>query len=386
MSELFPEYRAAWETAEHTALREHAAEFFRREATPNQERWAEQHQVDRDFWNKAGAAGLLCTELPEALGGAGGDFGHDAVVVQELALAGDSAFGFGVHSTICAHYIADCGTAQQRERWLPGAASGESVLAIAMTEPGTGSDLQAVRTTAVRQGDEYVINGSKTFISNGSHCDLLIIVAKTDPAEGAKGISLLVAETGALPGFERGRVLRKIGQHGQDTRELSFTDMRVPAENLLGGVEGQGFYQLMRQLPRERLSIAVGGVAAAEAALTEAVRYTKERKAFGRPIADFQNTRFELAECKAEVLAGRTLVDHCIALAIAGTLDAATASMAKLWATEMQCRVVDRCLQLFGGYGYMMEYPIARMYAAARVQRIYGGTNEIMKELISRGL
>ncbi|KXO98994.1 acyl-CoA dehydrogenase family protein [Tsukamurella pseudospumae] len=386
MTALFPEYRPSWETPEHTELRAHAAEFFRREAAPNQERWAEQHQVDREFWNKAGAAGLLCTELPESLGGAGGDFGHDSVVVQELALSGDSAFGFGVHSTICAHYIEDCGTEEQRARWLPGAASGDAVLAIAMTEPGTGSDLQAVRTTAVREGDDYVINGSKTFISNGSHCDLLIVVAKTDPSQGAKGISLIVAETDGLPGFERGRVLKKIGQHGQDTRELSFVDMRVPVANLLGGVEGQGFYQLMRQLPRERLSIAIGGVAAAEAALAEAVRYTKERKAFGSAIADFQNTKFVLAECKAEVLAGKTLVDHCIGLAITGGLDAATASMAKLWATEMQCRVIDRCLQLFGGYGYMMEYPIAQMYAAARVQKIYGGTNEIMKELIARGI
>ncbi|MDP0399727.1 acyl-CoA dehydrogenase family protein [Tsukamurella strandjordii] len=386
MTALFPDYRPAWETPEHTELRKHAAEFFRREATLNQERWADQHQVDREFWNKAGDAGLLCTELPESLGGAGGDFGHDTVVVQELALSGDSAFGYGVHSTICAHYVEDCGTEEQKQRWLPKAASGEAVFAIAMTEPGTGSDLQAVRTTAVREGDEYVINGSKTFISNGSHCDLLIIVCKTDPGQGAKGISLIVAETDGLPGFERGRVLKKIGQHGQDTRELSFTDMRVPAANLLGGVEGQGFYQLMRQLPRERLSIAVGGVAAAEKAVLEAIAYTKERKAFGKPIADFQNTKFVLADAKTEVLAGKTLVDHCITLAIAGTLDAGTASMAKLWATEMQCRVIDNVLQLFGGYGYMMEYPIAQLYAGARVQKIYGGTNEIMKELIARGL
>lgn len=386
MTALFPDYRPVWETPEHTELRKHAAEFFRREATPNQERWAEQHQVDREFWNKAGAAGLLCTELPEALGGAGGDFGHDTVVLEELVYSGDGAFGYGVHSTICAHYIDDFGTEEQKARWLPKAASGEAVLAVAMTEPGTGSDLQAVRTTAVREGDEYVINGSKTFISNGSLCDLLVIVAKTDPSQGSKGISLIVAETTDLPGFERGRVLKKIGQHGQDTRELSFTDMRVPVANLLGGVEGQGFYQLMRQLPRERLSIAIGGVDAAERAVLEAIAYTKERKAFGRAIADFQNTKFVLADAKTEVLAGRTLVDHCIGRAIDGTLDAATASMAKLWATDMQCRVVDNVLQLFGGYGYMMEYPIAQLYAGARVQKIYGGTNEIMKELIARSL
>ena len=325
-------------------------------------------------------------ELPEEYGGGDGNFGHEAVVTHELHLAGDSAFGFGVHSTICAHYIYAFGTDEPKSRWLPRVTSGEAVLAIAMTEPGTGSDLQSVRTTAVRDGDDYVVNGSKTFISNATHCDLLIIVAKTDPSQGAKGISLLVAETNDLPGFERGRVLKKIGQHGQDTREMSFTDMRVPAKNLLGGVEGQGFYQLMKQLPRERLSIAVAGVAMAEAAVSEAISYAKERQAFGQPILDYQNTKFVLAECKADVLAGKTLIDHCVQRCIDGTLDAATASMAKLWATEMQCKVVDKCLQIFGGYGYMMEYPIARMYASARVQKIYGGTNEIMKELIGRTL
>ncbi|MEV6217410.1 acyl-CoA dehydrogenase family protein [Nocardia sp. NPDC051833] len=386
MSDLFPDYRAPWETDDQAMLRKHAAEFFRREATPNQERWAQQHEVDRGFWNKVGDAGLLCLELPEHYGGSGGNFGHDAIVQQELALAGDSAFGYGVHSTIGAHYLSACGTEEQQARWLPKTATGESVIAIAMTEPGTGSDLQAVRTTAVRDRDDYVINGSKTFISNGTHCDLLIIVAKTDPSLGAKGVSLIVAETEGLAGFERGRVLRKVGQHGQDTRELTFVDMRVPARNLLGGAEGQGFYQLMNQLPRERLSIGIVGVAAAEAAVVEAVRYAKERQAFGKPVLDFQNTKFVLAECKTEVLAGKTLIDHCIQRAIDGTLDAATASMAKLWGSEMQCRVVDRCLQIFGGYGYMMEYPIAQMYTAARVQKIYGGTNEIMKELIARTL
>jgi len=264
--------------------------------------------------------------------------------------------------------------------------TGEAVLAIAMTEPGTGSDLQAVRTNAVRDGDDYVINGSKTFISNGSHCDLLIVVVKTDPSQGAKGISLFVVETNGQTGFERGRVLQKIGQHGQDTRELAFTDMRVPARNLLGGLEGQGFYQLMKQLPRERLSIAIGGVAMAEAAVLEAVKYAKERHAFGRPILDYQNTKFVLAECKADVLAGKTLIDYCIERYLEGTLDAATASMAKVWTTDMQCKVVDKCLKIFGGYGYIVEYPIAQMYAAARVQKIYGGTSEILKELVAREL
>ncbi|MCT7293961.1 acyl-CoA dehydrogenase family protein (plasmid) [Rhodococcus pyridinivorans] len=386
MSELFPEYRAPWESDDQALLRKHAAEFFRKEATPNQERWAKQHHVDREFWTKAGDAGLLCLGLPAEYGGGGGNFGHEAVVQQELALAHDTAFGFNVHSTIVAHYIAAYATEDQKKRWIPRMASGEMVIGVAMTEPGTGSDLQAVRTTAIRDGDHYVINGSKTFISNATHCDLLVIVAKTDPAAGAKGISLFVAETRGLDGFERGRVLDKIGQHGQDTRELSFTDMRVPAENLLGGVEGRGFYQLMEQLPRERLILGIAGVAMAEAAVIETIKYAKQRKAFGQPILDFQNTQFVLAECKTDVLAGKALMDHCITRYLAGTLDATTASMAKLWGTDKQVEIVDRCLQIFGGYGYMMEYPIAQMYAAARVQKIYGGTNEIMKVLISRSL
>lgn len=386
MTSLFPGYRASWETDEHRLLREQAARFFRAEATPNQQRWAQQHMVDRAFWNKAGAAGLLCTGLPAEYGGGGGDFTHEAVVMQERELAGDTAFGLAVHSPIVAHYIAAYASEEQKKRWIPKLASGEMVLAIAMTEPGTGSDLQAVRTSAVRDGDMYVINGSKTFISNATHCDLLVIVAKTEPGQGAKGVSLIVAETKDLPGFERGRVLEKIGQHGQDTRELAFTNMRVPVGNLLGGVEGQGFYQLMEQLPRERLSIAVGAVAAAEAAVIETIAYARQRQAFGKPIIEFQNSQFVLAECKTEVLAGKALVDHCIQQYQAGRLDAATASMAKLWTTDKQVEIIDRCLQLFGGYGYMVEYPIAQMYAAARVQKIYGGTNEIMKVLIARGL
>lgn len=386
MSELFPDYRSPWETDDQAILRKHAAAFFRKEAAPNQRRWASQHQVDREFWTKTGSAGLLCLDLPVEYGGGGGNFGHEAVVQQELMLAHDTAFGFAVHSTIVAHYIATYATEEQKGRWLPKCASGESVLAIAMSEPGTGSDLQAVRTTAVRDGDHYVINGSKTFISNATHCDLVVLVAKTDPTRGAEGISLFVAETNGLHGFERGRVLEKIGQHGQDTRELSFTDMRVPARNLLGGVEGQGFYQLMSQLQRERLIIGVGGIASAEAAVVEAIKYARNRHVFGHPLLDFQNTKYVLAECKTDVLAGKALVDHCIQQHISGALDPATASMAKLWGSEKQVEVIDRCLQIFGGYGYVMEYPIAQMYAAARVQKIYGGTSEIMKELISRSL
>lgn len=387
MSELFPDYRASWETDQHRELRRHAAEFFRREATPNQERWARNHQVDREFWNKLGDAGLLGLDLPEEYGGAGGDFGFSAVVAEELALAHDSASGWVVHSPIVAHYINTYADAEQKQRWMPKIISGDAVLAIAMTEPGTGSDLQAVRTTAVRDGDDYVINGSKTFISNGTHCDLLVIVAKTDPSQGAAGISLIVAETGDdLPGFERGRVLEKVGQHGQDTRELFFADMRVPVRNLLGEQEGLGFYQLMEQLARERLAIASVCSGMAEAAVLEAIRYTKDREAFGKPLIGFQHNRFALAELKAEVLSIKTTVDYCVQSYIDGRNDPATASMAKLIAADKGVAVVDRCVQFFGGYGYMMEYQIGRAYAAARVNKIYGGTSEIMKEIISRSL
>lgn len=387
MSALFPAYRASWETDQHRELRKHTAEFLRKESTPNQERWSAQHQVDREFWNKLGDAGLLGLDLPEEYGGAGGDFGFSAVVAEELSLAHDTSSGWIVHSPIVAHYINSYGNEEQKQRWLPRIISGDAVLAIAMTEPGTGSDLQAVRTTAVRDGPHYLVNGSKTFISNGTHCDLLVIVVKTDPAQGAAGVSLLVAETDEnLDGFERGRVLEKVGQHGQDTRELFFSDMRVPAANLLGDREGLGFYQLMDQLARERLIIAAGCAGMAEAAVLEAIRYTKQREAFGRPLIQFQHNRFQLAELKAETLSIKTTVDYCIQHYIDGNNDPATASMAKLVAADKAVAVVDRCVQFFGGYGYMMEYPIARAYAAARVNKIYGGTSEIMKEIISRSL
>lgn len=386
MSVLFPDYVASWETEQHRELRKHAAEFLRKESTPHQERWAKQHMVDREFWNKLGAAGLLGVDLPEEYGGLAGDFGLSAVIAEELAFAQDSASGWIVHSPIVAHYINTYADEEQRARWMPGIISGELVLAIAMTEPGTGSDLQAVKTTALRDGDHYLVNGSKTFISNGTHCDLLVIVAKTDPTQGAAGVSLLVAEVNELPGFARGRVLEKVGQHGQDTRELFFSDMRVPVTNLLGAQEGLGFYQLMEQLARERLIIAAVCAGMAEAAVVEALKYTREREAFGRPLIKFQHNRFELAELKAEVLSIKTTVDYCIQQYIDGKNDPATASMAKLVAADKACAVVDRCVQFFGGYGYMMEYPIARAYAAARVNKIYGGTSEIMKEIISRSL
>lgn len=387
MSELFPNYRASWETDEHRELRKHAAAFLRKESTPNQERWAEQHGVDREFWNKMGDAGLLGLDLPQEYGGTAGDFGFSAIVAEELALAQDTASGWVVHSPIAAHYINAYANDEQKQRWMPGIISGEKVLAIAMTEPGTGSDLQAVKTSARRDGDDYVINGSKTFISNGTHCDLLIIVAKTDPSAGAAGVSLIVAETDDnLQGFERGRVLNKVGQHGQDTRELFFSDMRVPVTNLLGEQEGLGFYHLMDQLARERLAIASICSGMAEGAVLEAIRYTKEREAFGRPLIKFQHNRFELSQLKAEVLSIKTTVDYCIQEYIDGQNDPATASMAKLIAADRAVDIVDRCVQFFGGYGYMMEYPIARAYAAARVNKIYGGTSEIMKEIISRSL
>ncbi|GAA2468505.1 acyl-CoA dehydrogenase family protein [Terrabacter carboxydivorans] len=383
---ILDKYTSPWLEGELIDLQQLTRTFLDKEVVPHQTRWAEQHMVDRDFWHTAGRAGLLCVSIPEEYGGGGGTFAHEAVIAAEQARVADDAWANMVHSTIVAHYIAAFGTEEQKRRWLPGAASGDLVLAIAMTEPGTGSDLQSVRTRAIRDGDVYVLNGSKTFISNGTHCDLLVIVARTSDEPGGKGLSLIVAETQDLAGFERGRVLEKIGMHGQDTRELSFTDMRIPAANLLGGVEGQGFVQLMDQLPQERLIIAVSAAATAEAAVRQTIDYAKERIAFGKDLLSFQNTRFVLAECAADALAARALVDSCITRHVAGELDAAGASLAKFWCTDIQNKVVDRCLQVFGGYGYMMEYPIARMFAAARVQKIYGGTNEIMKELVARSL
>ncbi|AZT92239.1 MAG: acyl-CoA dehydrogenase family protein [Brevibacterium aurantiacum] len=379
-------YRGTWETQETDDLRELVRNFMNKEIVPHQDTFIDNHQVDRELWNRAGDAGLLCISIPEEYGGGGGTFAHEAIIMQEQGFAGDAAWGNSVHSTIIAHYINTFGTEEQKKRWLPGMATGELVAAIAMTEPGTGSDLQSVKTKAVRDGDEYVINGSKTFISNGTHCDILVIVARTSEEPGAKGVSLIVAEVADLPGFSRGRVLDKVGQRGQDTRELFFEDMRVPVDNVLGGVEGRGFIQLMQQLPQERMAIAVAGATTAEAAVREAVAYAKEREAFGQPIMKFQNTKFVLAECATEVFSTRTFVDHLTQLHIDGKLTTEQASAGKYWATDAQTNVIDRCLQVFGGYGYMMEYPIARMYADARVQKIYGGTNEIMKELISRGL
>jgi len=337
-------------------------------------------------WTKAGAAGLLCASMPEEYGGSGGTFAHEAVINRELSLAGFDTFGSPLHSGIVAPYILHYGTEEQKKRWLPKLATGEMVGAIAMTEPGTGSDLQGVRTKAEKSGNGYVLNGAKTFITNGQHANLIIVVAKTDPKQGAKGVSLMVVETADAAGFRRGRKLKKLGLDAADTSELFFEEVALPAESLLGTEEGQGFYQLMKELPQERLIVSVNAVAMMERALALTVDYVKQRQAFGRKIIDFQNTQFVLAECKSEATVAKVFVDHCIERHVKGELDTVTASMAKYWLTDQLGKIIDRCLQLFGGYGYMDEYPISRMYRDARVMRIYAGTNEIMKLMIARSL
>jgi acyl-CoA dehydrogenase len=378
--------RPAWMTEDLVLLEEQARRFFAAEFVPHLERWSQDGIMDRAMWTKAGEAGLLCATMPEQYGGAGGTFAHEAVINREIALAGLDCFGAPLHSGIVAPYILHYGSEEQKQRWLPRLATGELVGAIAMTEPGTGSDLQGVRASARKSGNGYVLNGSKTFITNGQHANLVIVVAKTDPKQGAKGVSLMVVETDDAPGFRRGRKLKKLGMDWADTSELFFEDVNLPAESLLGSEEGQGFAQLMTELPQERLIVATSAVAMMERALHLTVDYVKARKAFGKPILEFQNTQFELAECKTEATIGKVFLDHCIERHIAGQLDTTTASMAKYWLTDLQNKIVDRCLQLFGGYGYMDEYPISRMYRDARVQRIYAGTNEIMKLLIARSL
>jgi acyl-CoA dehydrogenase len=383
------EARPAWSDDDVEAFRELAHSFLAKEVAPHEERFCEQQHVDREVWNKAGELGLLCASIPTQYGGGGGTFALEAALMEEQTRTLAPSLGSSVHSGIVAPYINAYGTEEQKQRWLPKMASGEFVGAVAMTEPGTGSDLQNIKTKAIRDGDEYVIDGAKTFITNGLLANLIVVVAKTDPddaAGGAKGISLIVLETDGLDGFSRGRVLKKIGQHGQDTAELFFDGVRVPASNLLGTEEGQGFIQLMQQLPQERLLIAVAAVAAIEESLKHTLKYTKEREAFGRTVFKFQNTRFKLAELATTAKIARVFLDDCIVKHLRGELDVPTASMAKWWTTQMQCDVADECLQLFGGYGYMAEYPISKMFTDSRVQKIYGGTNEIMKELISRFL
>ena len=379
------DHRSPWMDDELEMFRDAARRFVEQEIVPNDDRWRAQHHVDRSIWNKAGEVGLLCTDIPAEYGGVGGDVRHESVVAEEMGGHGITSFGHVVHS-IVAHYVLNHGTEEQKHRWLPRMASGELVGAIAMTEPGAGSDLQAVKTRAERVGDEWVINGSKTFISNGLHAGLVGVVARTDPSRGSKGISIIMVETENRPGYRVGRVLDKIGQNGWDTAEMFFDDCRVPADCLLGPVEGQGFVQLMRDLPYERALLALGGVAAMEYALRLTVDYARSRKLFGQALLEMQNTRFKLAELKTQVHVSRLLIDDCISKLRAGTLDTATASMAKLFVTEAQCRVMDECLQLFGGYGYTTEYPISKLYVDARVQRIYGGASEVMKEIVARSL
>ena len=376
----------AWMNEELELLASSCRQFFLKECVPHYDRWEQQGCVDREIWQKAGTAGLLCASMPELYGGAGGNFAHEAVIAIEANRAGVSGLGIPLHNAIVAPYILNYGSQEQKRRWLPGMATSERIGAIAMSEPAAGSDLQGIRTTAKRKGNGYVLNGQKTFITNGQLANLIIVVAKTDPALGAKGISLFVVETDALAGFRRGRNLDKIGLKANDTSELFFDHVEVPASSLLGTEEGQGFFMLMDQLPQERLLIALHAVGRIESALDVTIDYVKSRTAFGKPIMEFQNTQFELAECKTEATIGRVFVDHCIARHLDKALDTATASMAKYWMTDLQCRIIDRCLQLHGGYGYMNEYPIARMFRDARVERIYGGTNEIMKLLIARSL
>jgi len=378
--------RPAWMTEDVVLLEEQARRFIDAEFVPHLDRWNEAGMYDREVWTKAGAAGLLCASMPEEYGGAGGSFAHEVAINRALSLAGFDAFGAPLHSGIVAPYILHYGTDEQKRRWLPRLATGELVAAIAMTEPGAGSDLQAVRTRAVRHGNGYVLNGAKTFISNGQHANLVVVVAKPAPAAGAKGISLMVVETDEVQGFRRGRKLKKLGFDAADTSELFFEEVALPAESLLGTVENQGFAQLMSELPQERLMVAVHAQAMMERALALTIDYVKQREAFGRKLLDFQNTQFVLAECKTEATVARAFVDQCVGRLIEGALDTVTASMAKYWVTDTEGKIVDRCLQLFGGYGYMDEYPISRMFRDSRVLRIYAGTNEIMKLVIARSL
>ncbi|MEV0248315.1 acyl-CoA dehydrogenase family protein [Nocardia sp. NPDC050712] len=379
--------RAVWSDDEVEAVRELARTFFEKEVVPHEEKFVAQGHPDRHLYNRAGELGLLCASIPAEYGGGGGTFAHEAAVIEAQTVAGDGALGMSVHSGIIAPYLHHFGSEELKRRVLPKAASGEMVLSIGMTEPSTGSDLQAIKTRAVREGDEYVITGSKIFISNGWLCDGIIIAAKTDPAKGAAGVSLIFAEVGDdTPGFKRGRILSKIGGKGQDTAELFFDGLRVPAGNLLGPAEGQGFYQMMQMLAQERLVTGILAVTMMEKAVALTVEYTKGREAFGKPLFAMQNTKFELAECATIAKISRVFLDDCIDKHLRGELDIPTAAMSKYWLTDQLGIVVDRCLQLFGGYGYMTEYPISQLYTGARVLRILAGSNEVMKDLIARAL
>ena len=375
-----------WKTDDVVMLEEMATKFLEAEVLPHYDRFEKQEMFDRSVWELAGENGLLCASMPEEYGGAGGTYAHESAILEAISHVGVDGFGIALHNSIVAPYILHYGSEEQRQRWLPKMATGELIGAIAMTEPGAGSDLQGVKTSAKKDGNHYVINGSKTFITNGQLANLVVVVTKTDPGQGAKGTSLFVVETDGQQGFERGRNLDKVGLKSNDTSELFFNDVRVPASNLLGTEEGQGFVQLMQQLPQERLQIGGTAIAMAERAIAITSDYVKERKAFGKAVIEFQNTQFKLAELKTEATIGRVFYNHCVERHVNGGLDPVTASMAKYWLSDLQNKVVDECLQLHGGYGYMNEYPIARMFRDARVQRIYGGTNEIMKLLIARSL
>jgi acyl-CoA dehydrogenase len=378
-------YESPWLDEDLKLFRENVARFIETEMVPHDAKWRKQHHVDRDLWRKAGDMGLLCLDLPAEYGCGGGDFRHEVVMYEELSRRAISGFGQGVHS-MCAHYVYNYGTEEQKQRWLPRLAKGELIGAIAMTEPGAGSDLQGIRTRAVREGDHYRINGSKIFITNGGSASLLMLVTRTNPTERKRGLSLIMVETENLKGYRVGRVLDKMGMPAQDTAELFFEDVLVPADCLLGPEEGQGMYQLMGDLPYERLVIALCGVGAMEGALVETSKYVKERKAFGQTIGDMQTIRHKLAEVATLTRVARVFVDDCVVKLMAGKLDNETASMAKYWVTDTQQQVLDECVQMHGGYGYMNEYLVCRMFADSRVQRIYGGTNEIMKELIARSV
>jgi len=379
------EYRPSWMDENLDIYRNSVSRFVENEMQPHDERWREQGHVDKDIWRKAGAQGFLCSDIPAEYGGGDADFRYEAVFFEEQWRRGLTGMGQGVHS-ISAHYILNHGTEEQKLKYLPKMASGEMIGAIAMTEPGTGSDLQAITTKAVKDGEHYVINGSKIFITNGYLCELLVLIVKTDTNAGGKGVSLLLLETADLPGYRVGKKLKKMGQKAQDTVELFFEDVHVHQSQLLGGEEGNGFYQLMSDLPYERSTVGIQGVALMEGAIAETLKYVKERQVFGKPLMEMQNTRFKLAEIASLTRAARVFIDSCVEKVVSGELDNATASMSKWWISELQQKIVDECLQLHGGYGYMDEYLICRMYADSRVARIYAGTSEIMLEVVARSL
>jgi len=374
-----------WVTEEHKLFTESVQKFYNDEMKPNIEDWVDNGVVSKSFWEKAGHAGIMSGSVLEEHGGVGGDMGFDSITVYEQAKTGDSSWGYGIQSIVI-HYLNEYGTDEQKNEWLPKLIEGKSIASLAMTEPGAGSDLQAIKTIAKKDGNQYTLNGSKIFITNGGSADLIIVAAKTDQSAGAKGISLILLDANNVEGFSRGKPLKKLGLKGNDTAELFFDNVKVPLTNLIGKEEGQGFYQMMNQLPWERLLIGITALGAIDFALQETIKYVQERKAFNRRIMDLQNTRFKLAESKTKAEVFRSFINDCVARLIKGKLDAATASMAKYWGSQIQNEIMDECLQLHGGYGYILDYPISRMYADARVQKIYGGSNEIMKELIARSI